>query len=193
MYIMLNKPRDVLSSTEDELDQGRTTVRDLVNVAGHIYPVGRLDKQSEGLILLTNDGQLAHRLTHPRYEHEKVYDVLVEGHPGRKELQQWRQGIMLDRQKTLPARIEVLERQHDSTRLRITLREGRKRQIRRVAAQLGYPVQRLFREQIGPLSVGNLPPGRWRHLTKDEVNALQQAVKQKARPRHRNKRRGKRS
>ncbi len=175
VYIALNKPRGVISSLEDELEEGRTTVRDLIQIegVGHIYPVGRLDKPSEGLVLMTNDGALAHRLTHPRYEHEKVYDVTVEGHIADAVLEQWRRGVMLDGRITAPAPIEVLERGHDVTRLRVILREGRKRQIRRVAAALGHPVRRLIRLSIGPLELGDLPPGQWRYLTEKEVGRLQ--------------------
>lgn len=178
IYIALNKPRGVLSSLEDELEEGRTTVRDLIRIddAKHIYPVGRLDKPSEGLMLMTNDGDLAHRLTHPRYGHEKLYDVTVEGSIPENELDRWRRGVMLDGRITAPAPIEVVERQADSTRLRIILREGRKRQIRRIAADLGYPVKRLVREQIGPLALGDLQPGHWRYLSEQEVSRLVQSV-----------------
>lgn len=172
IYIMLNKPRGVLSSTEDDLQEGRPTVTGIVGIDEHIYPVGRLDKTSEGLILLTNDGKLAHRLTHPRFEHEKVYEVTVLGHPDEDALKAWRSGIMLRGKRTLPARVERLSADEDSTRLRVTLREGRKRQIRRVADRLGHPVQHLFRVQIGPLHIGNLAKGEWRHLTESEVEAL---------------------
>jgi len=181
VYVMLHKPRGVLSSTEDELEEGRPTVREMVPLPGHLYPVGRLDRQSEGLILLTNDGQLAHRLTHPRYEHEKVYDVTLEGAIGDEALAQWRQGLLLDGEPTAPARVELLQRDPNSTRLRITLREGRKRQIRRIAAAFGHPVQRLLRTHIGPLALGDLPPGQWRHLTPAEVEALQERVRAGAR------------
>lgn len=178
IYIALNKPRGVISSLEDELEAGRMTVRDLVDIenAHHIYPVGRLDKPSEGLVLMTNDGSLAHRLTHPRYGHEKVYDVTVEGHISERTLDQWRRGVMLDDRITAPAPIEVVERGSDTTRLRIILREGRKRQIRRIAAALGHPVRKLVRERIGPLSLGDLPTGQWRYLTDLEVDELKQSA-----------------
>ncbi len=178
LYIALNKPRGVISSLEDELEEGRTTVRDLIPIAAdtHIYPVGRLDKPSEGLVLMTNDGALAHRLTHPRYGHEKVYDVTVEGRILDRTLEQWRRGVMLDGRITAPAPIEVIERSAEQTRLRIILREGRKRQIRRVAAELGHPVRRLVRERIGQLSLGDLQPGEWRHLTAAEVRELQRSA-----------------
>jgi pseudouridine synthase len=178
IYIALNKPRGVISSLEDEMEEGRTTVRDLIQIGAsqHIYPVGRLDKPSEGLVLMTNDGALAHRLTHPRYGHEKVYDVVVEGWMADRELDQWRRGVMLDGRITAPAPIEVIQRDQASTRLRIVLREGRKRQIRRTAAALGHPVRRLVREQIGPLSLGDLAPGQWRYLTEEEIHSLKNAA-----------------
>lgn len=178
IYIALNKPRGVLSSLEDEMDEGRPTVRDLIDAhpEAHIYPVGRLDKPSEGLILMTNDGQLAHRLTHPRYEHEKVYEVTVEGRMDDRELEQWRRGVILDGRITAPAPIELVERTAESTRLRIVLREGKKRQIRRIAAALGHPVSRLVRERIGPVTLGDLQPGQWRYLTPAEVVQLRKDV-----------------
>jgi pseudouridine synthase len=174
IYIALNKPRGVISSLEDEMEIGRTTVRDLIPIdnSKHIYPVGRLDKPSEGLVLMTNDGELAHRLTHPRYGHEKVYEVELEGWVGDRALDQWRRGVMLDGRITAPAPIEIIRRDQDSTLLRIVLREGRKRQIRRIAAALGHPVLRLLRERIGPLGLGDLEPGQWRYLTAEEIHSL---------------------
>jgi pseudouridine synthase len=178
IYIALNKPRGVLSSLEDEMDDGRQTVRDLIpaHPEAHIYPVGRLDKPSEGLILMTNDGQLAHRLTHPRYEHEKVYDVTVEGYFPDTALDQWRRGVMLDGRITNPAPIELLERDEEHTRFRLVLREGKKRQIRRIAAGFNHPVTRLVRERIGPILLGDLRPGEWRYLTGAEVAQLRKVA-----------------
>ncbi len=189
-YIMLNKPRGVLSSLEDELNEGRPTVREMVPLPGHLYPVGRLDKPSEGLMLMTNDGQLAHRLTHPRYEHEKVYLVTVDGDIPDAALDQWRRGVMLDGRITAPAPIEVLARNGSSTRLRIMLREGRKRQIRRISAEFGHPVRKLVRVRIGTLELGQLKTGDWRHLTPNEVAELKASVFEKNR---RNRKGGRRS
>ncbi len=184
IYIALNKPRGVISSLEDEMEEGRTTVRDLIQIdnAIHIYPVGRLDKPSEGLVLMTNDGELAHRLTHPRYGHEKVYIVTVEGSISDKVLEQWRRGVMLDGRITAPAPIEVIAREVGSTKLRIILREGRKRQIRRIAAALGHPVRQLIRERIGPLALGDLKPGQWRYLSEQEVSQLLRSVEESPMP-----------
>lgn len=180
LYIMVNKPKGVLSSTEDELGLGRATVRELVELEGHIYPVGRLDKQSEGLMLLTNDGELAHKLTHPRFGHEKVYRVAVAGHVSPELIKNWSEGVVLDGRMTAQADIVVLSQAEDVTWLRITMREGRKRQIRRVAAMLGHPVTRLIREQIGTLHMGNLEQGAWRHLDPGEIEALRQSTRRGA-------------
>jgi pseudouridine synthase len=177
IYIKLYKPKGVISSTEDEMDKGRPTVRDMVDLPGHLYPVGRLDKQSEGLMLLTNDGKLTHRLTHPRFGHQKVYRVAVEGRPPFAALQQWREGIELDGKQTAPVDIEVAHMQKDHTWLRITMREGRKRQIRRVAALLGLQVNKLIREAIGPIELGNLQPGKWQHLNQQEIKQLNETIR----------------
>lgn len=172
-YIMVNKPKGILSSTEDELNEGRQTVRDLVDLPGHLYPVGRLDMQSEGLMLLTNDGDLAHKLTHPRYGHTKTYRVWVERQPSQATLKQWREGILLDDKMTAPANVKIIDKGSYVVQLKIIMREGRKRQIRRVAAQLGHPVRRLYREKIGQLALSKVEPGAWRELTPGEVKLLQ--------------------
>jgi 23S rRNA pseudouridine2605 synthase len=175
-YIALHKPRGVLS--DERGSSGRhPTVRDLVPLPGHLYPVGRLDLRSEGLILLTNDGELANLLTHPRYEHDKEYHVYVEGHPEDDTLKRWQKGVFLDGQQTVPAKVSILRREQDHAWLRIVLREGRKRQIRRVAAMLGHPVRRLIRVRIGPVHLGNLQPGQWRHLTEGELTELRELKK----------------
>jgi len=174
-YIALNKPRDVLSDEGD--GTGRlTTARQLLPVPGHLFPVGRLDLRSEGLLLFTDNGELANRLTHPRYEHTKEYRVLVEGHPDRQVLDSWRNGVLLDEQMTLPARIEVVEETPDRTWLRVVLREGRKRQIRRVASLLGHYAVKLVRVRVGPIWIGQLKPGEWRYLSSKEIEWLEQLV-----------------
>ncbi len=171
IYLMVHKPRDVISD-EDDTGEGRRTVRQMIDLEGHFYPVGRLDMQSIGLMLLTNDGDLAHKLTHPRYQHEKVYRVKVEGLPTRETIVQWRRGVELEDGRTAPARVKIEERLNDSTWLEVVLTEGRKRQIRRVAQLLGHPVLHLTRLQIGPLKLGDLPLGQWRHLPPKEVQSL---------------------
>ena len=189
LYIALNKPKGIISSLDDELEAGRTTVRDLVPLPGHLYPVGRLDKQSTGLILMTNDGNLAHKLTHPRYGHEKTYRVVVEGRISQEALKRWQSGVYLDGRKTAPTKITVVQQDVSFTRLEIVMREGRKRQIRRVANMLGFPVKQLVREKIGSLTLGNLKLGEWRHLTEKEVADLQAivAASKDKRPRSRSK------
>jgi pseudouridine synthase len=189
MYVMVNKPRGVLSTMRD--DRGRRSLEDLVTAPKRLYPVGRLDAASEGLILLTDDGELANLLTHPRYEHEKEYIALVNGHPTEKTLAAWQRGVMLDGQSTAPAQVVIIKPQGDSMLLRITMREGRKRQIRRVAALLGHPVRELKRVRLGPLHLGSLGSGQWRYLTADEISKLE-SLKRKYRQKPRRSSRGRR-
>ncbi|MGD1992371.1 MAG: pseudouridine synthase [Anaerolineae bacterium] len=177
-YVALHKPRGVLSDEGDGTGR-RPNVLDLVPLPGHLFPVGRLDLRSEGLILLTDDSDLAHRLTHPSFEHEKEYKVLVEGHPAEKTLAHWRRGVFLAGSQTAPAEVDVISHEGDSTWLRVVLREGRKRQIRRVSAMLGHPVQRLIRVRIATLHVGDLKPREWRKLTDAEVKALKDAARKR--------------
>ncbi len=173
IYIAFHKPRGIIS---DDDDLGRKSARQFIPIEAHLYPVGRLDKESMGLVLLTNDGTLAHRLTHPRFGHEKKYRVKVGGAPTPETLGAWRRGVELDDGLTLPVKLKVTERTPDYTWLEITMREGRKRQIRRVASLLGHPVLHLTRVQIGPIALGDLGLGKWRHLTRQEVSRLQEAV-----------------
>ena len=171
VYIMVYKPRGVLSILEDDLK--RKTLADLVTVPTRLYPVGRLDAASEGLILLTDDGELANFLSHPRYEHHKDYRVLVNGRPSAKTLEAWRHGVMLDDKRTAPAQVDVVRHEKNGTLLRIVMREGRKRQIRNVASLLGHPVRGLLRVGLGPLRLGGLSSGQWRHLTPKEIHDLE--------------------
>jgi 23S rRNA pseudouridine2605 synthase len=191
VYIVLNKPRGVLSTMQDA--RGRRALGDLVSVPARLYPVGRLDVSSEGLILLTNDGELANLLTHPRYQHEKEYLVLVNGQPSDKTLEAWQRGVMLDDKPTAPARVAVLGTQGDSTLLRITMREGRKRQIRRVAALLGHPVRELKRVRLGPLQLGVLETGQWRYLTTKEIRDLESLKRPPGKDKRRSPRQGRRT
>jgi 23S rRNA pseudouridine2605 synthase len=171
VYIALNKPRGVLSSVE--APDPRPTVRTFIPLSGTLYPVGRLDVESEGLILLTNDGELANRLTHPRYGHEKEYRVLVARRPDKEQLEAFRHGVVLeDGHRTLPAVVSIESGFGKGAWLRIILREGRKRQIREMCALLGLPVVRIIRIRIGTLLLGNLKPREWRSLTENEVAGL---------------------
>ncbi len=190
IYIMLNKPRGVLSTMEDE--RGRSALGELVSLPTRLYPVGRLDATSEGLILLTDDGELANVLTHPRYEHDKEYLVLVNGHPSEKTLGAWQRGVLIDDKLTAPAQVSVVDSQRDSTLLRVQMHEGRKRQIRRVAALLGHPVRELRRVRLGPLHLGSLELGKWRYLTAKEVGELESLKRRAGTARKRGPRRPKR-
>jgi 23S rRNA pseudouridine2605 synthase len=173
VYIALHKPRNVLSTVEAEAGDGRMTVRDLVEVPGNIHPVGRLDFESEGLVLMTNDGDLTNRLTHPRYGHEKEYRVLLARRPDREQLAAWGRGVVLeDGYKTAPVDVRFTETQGKGAWVRVIMKEGRKRQIRETCKQLGLPVVRIVRIRIGTLRLGNLKPRQWRYLTTGEVDEL---------------------
>ncbi len=170
-YIAVYKPRGVLSAVT--APDPRPTVRSLVPVHGTLYPVGRLDVDSEGLILLTNDGELANQLTHPRYGHEKEYRVLVARHPDEKQLAAWRNGVVLeDGHRSAPAQVEVESHSGKGSWVRVIMFEGRKRQIRDTCRQIGLPVVSIVRVRIGTLRLGTLKPGQWRHLTANEVRGL---------------------
>ncbi len=171
-YIILHKPKGVVSSREPQGD--RQTVVELVPAKVRLYPVGRLDMDSEGLILLTNDGSLANKLTHPRYGVEKEYRVLVKGHPEEDRLDIWRRGVVLpdDPRPTRAAKVSREAEAGPSTWLRVIMREGRKHEIRDIGLTLGMPVQRLIRVRLGGIELGDLKLGEWRHLTPAEVEAL---------------------
>jgi len=176
VYVTLNKPSGVLSAASD--NRGRRTVVDLVALEERVYPVGRLDLNSTGLVLLTNDGELAAKLTHPRSHLEKEYHVLVAGRPATLTLDRWQRGeIAIEDKLSAPAVIERMNTEGENTWLKIILTEGRKRQIRETAQSLGHRVIRLERVRIGPLKLGRLKPGRWRHLTPVEVQRLKDSVK----------------
>lgn len=173
IYIALNKPKWVLSTVEPERGDSRQTVRDLIPGEERLYPVGRLDFDSEGLILMTNDGDLAQKLTHPSHGHVKVYRVLLARQPDHEQLGAWRRGVVLeDGYKTQPADVYVEKESGKGAWVRITMREGRKRQIREIGSLLGLPVVRILRLSIGTLQLGTLKPGEWRPLTPAEVDAL---------------------
>lgn len=171
IYIAIYKPRGVLSAVSSP--EQRSTVRDLVPVPGHLYPVGRLDVDSEGLIVLTNDGELANRLTHPRYGHEKEYRVLIARRPDEEQLSTWRRGVVLeDGYRTNPVEVRFESAYGKGAWLRVVMREGRKRQIRETGSQIGLPVVRIIRVRTGSLHLGKLKPREWRYLTSEEVSEL---------------------
>jgi pseudouridine synthase len=182
--IKLFKPFDVLTQFTDE--GGRATLKDYVPLPG-LYPIGRLDRDSEGLLLLTDDGRLAHRLSDPRFEHPKTYLVQVERVPTPEVLEALRGGVVLRDGPTKPAGVVILDRPPDLAErpvpirfrknvptawLRLTIREGRNRQVRRMTAAVGFPTLRLVRAEVGPITLGDLRVGEWRDLTEEERRAL---------------------
>lgn len=173
-YYALNKPYGVVSTVSD--DEGRATVLSLVSVPERVYPVGRLDVDSEGLVLLTNDGEMTHRLTHPRYGVPKVYEVTVSGWLGPMEAKALVDGVQLEDGLARAERALVTNANSRSSLVRITMIEGRNREVRRMCAALGFTVTRLVRVSLGPLRLGDLQPGKWRALTVFEITSLQREV-----------------
>lgn len=169
-YIALHKPLGVVSTARDP--HADRTVVQLVPANTRLYPVGRLDKDSEGLILLTNDGELANRVTHPRYEIEKEYLALVREPPQARTLERLRRGVSIDGHRTAPAQVSVRERTADGAWLRLVVHEGRNREVRRMLEAVGHPVRRLIRTRIGPVTLGALRPGQYRDLHPGEVRSL---------------------
>jgi len=165
-YVLLNKPSDVVTTARDP--GGRPTVVALVGHESRIVPVGRLDADTTGALLLTNDGELAHRLAHPRYEVDKIYVAEVEGDPSPETLAALERGIELEDGRTAPARARRLDR----GKLELVLHEGRKHQVKRMLDAVGHPVRRLHRSGYGPLTLDGLEPGEWRELTAGEITAL---------------------
>jgi 23S rRNA pseudouridine2605 synthase len=181
VYYAVNKPPDVVSTSRDPA--GRPRVIDLVPPGDtRLFAIGRLDLHSEGLILVTNDGQLANRLTHPRYGVRKTYRVLVAGRPTRAVLDQLRRGVHLAEGLARVERIVLKSRHHQSTILEMVLGEGRNREIRRLLARAGHKVLRLVRIAVGPVRLGNLPPGASRRLSRQEITALRRAAVETHRP-----------
>jgi 23S rRNA pseudouridine2605 synthase len=170
VYYLLNKPAGVVSTADDP--QGRPTVVELVPPEPRVFPVGRLDVDTEGLLLLTNDGDLTYRLTHPRFGVEKEYVAHVDGRPSRQAVRRLREGVQLDDGVTAPAQANAIA----PDVIRLTIHEGRNRQVRRMCEVIGHPVRRLVRTRIGSLTDRKLRPGAWRPLTADEVRQLEQAA-----------------
>lgn len=174
-YIVLNKPKGYVTTRNDP--EGRRTIMDLLTgIREYIYPVGRLDYDSEGLLLLTSDGELAAKLMHPRHDVERVYEAVVVGVPDDEALERLRRGVFLDGERTRPAQVRrgraVGRGRPPLTELTITLKEGRNRQVRRMCASIGHPVRKLTRVRMGPIRLGDLRPGHWRDLSVSEVEKL---------------------
>lgn len=183
IYLLLNKPAGIVSTCDDP--QGRTTVIDLLSqnlkTGQGIHPVGRLDADSTGALILTNDGELTYYLTHPSHSIPKTYDVVVKGTPTAEVLREWSQGVVLDGKETRPAQVRFIESFASQTRLEIVLKEGRNRQIRRVAKQLGHPVIALHRTAIGTIqldtsTIQGLEVGEYRHLQDFELRFLKKVI-----------------
>jgi 23S rRNA pseudouridine2605 synthase len=179
-YLVLNKPKGYVTTRHDP--EGRHTVMELVDtVREYIYPVGRLDYETDGLLLMTSDGDLAAQLTHPSHEVERVYEAVVVGAPSDEALEKLRRGVFLDGRRTAPALVRrggtSGKGQKQLTKLTITLHEGRNRQVRRMCASIGHPARRLTRVRMGPVTLGDLRPGQWRDLTPREVDKLKAAAK----------------
>ncbi len=174
VYYLLHKPAGVVTTVRDP--QQRPTVVELVPADPRVFPVGRLDYDTSGLLVLTNDGTLAQLLTHPRHGVDKTYLAEVAGDPTRAQIRQLRDGLVLDDGLTAPARVRVVGARGDATALEVTIHEGRNRQVRRMCDAIGHPVRRLVRTRVGPVRDDRLAPGAWRALTRDEVRALYESA-----------------
>jgi pseudouridine synthase len=176
VYIMLHKPEGVVTTVTDPF--GRSTVMDFVPADVRLFPVGRLDSDTSGLLLLTNDGEWAQKLSHPKYETKKTYVAVVKGVPASESLRKLRQGITIEGKKTAPAQIKLIEKlsiknaKLQNAKLLITIHEGRNRQVRNMCEAIGHKVINLKRIAIGSLELGSLPKGKWRHLTAKEVKNI---------------------
>lgn len=190
LYVMLNKPPRTLSAVKDEPGYDRRTVTELVNhpAAARLFPVGRLDYETVGLILLTNDGEMANRLTHPRYGVPKTYRVTVKGKLDEESIQELERGIFLAQRRegqtqgakrTAHVEIKLIAQDRDSTVMELTLREGRNRQVRRMLAAVGFPVRKLERVGMGPVRLKGVARGAWRELSRDEIKGLRKAAAMK--------------
>ncbi len=177
VYYVVNKPPNILSAPATDPKDDRTTVREMIPYEGHLFTIGRLDAESEGLMVLTNDGELTNRIAHPRYEHTKTYKVTVYGEPTEQALEEWQNGLFIaPGEKTAPCYVKVMETSQNTTTLRVVMIEGKKRQIRRVASVLGYPVKKLMRTHIGMLGVGTLRRGEWYRLSDEEVKYMSEVA-----------------
>lgn len=170
-YIMLNKPTGYMTTVSD--DQGRPTVMDLItDISKRVYPVGRLDFNTEGLLLMSNDGDFTYKITHPKHKLDKTYQVVVSGNAEKNAIKKLEQGVFIDGRKTAPAKVDIESFGKNSALLTITIHEGRNRQVRKMCASVGFKVIGLKRISEGGLNLGNLPIGKWRHLTDAEVKRI---------------------
>ncbi len=177
VYIMLYKPKGVVTTMSDE--KGRKSVKDIVDIDTRVYPVGRLDLNSEGLLLMTNDGELTNLITHPRNEIQKIYTVTLKGKIENEELDRLRAVRDLDGEKIVPFGLELVARNEQTSVVKFTLSEGKNREIRRICEQVGVNISKLKRVALGPLRLGNMKSGEYRELTSSELRALKNAVSKK--------------
>jgi 23S rRNA pseudouridine2605 synthase len=171
VYIALNKPEGYVSTVKDE--KGRKTIIDLVQVEERIYPIGRLDYDTSGLILLTNDGEIYNKIIHPRVEKNKVYIAEIKGIPNEREIERFKTGIDIGGYITSPAEFKILKKYKESAEVEIIIHEGKNRQIRRMCEKINHPVIELKRIQIGNIKLGNLSKGEWRYLNKEEIKSIE--------------------
>lgn len=175
VYLLLNKPIGYVTTASDP--QNRKIVLDLLKGVTHrVYPVGRLDIDTSGLLLLTNDGELAHKMTHPKFELDKVYVAQVKGIPSKQALQKLQEGIMLEDGMTAPAQVKLIQTEYEMATIEIIIHEGRNRQVRRMFEAIGHPVKKLHRKRVGFLTLKNLKSGTFRHLESSEIIQLKQIL-----------------
>lgn len=172
VYIILNKPKGYVTTAKEQFDRKKVT--DLVDVPYRIFPVGRLDYNTEGLLILTNDGDLTFKLTHPKFKVEKVYIAKIQGIPTKNELRNFENGLKIEDYVTAPAKIKIIEKSKVNCTVEIKIREGKNRQVRKMCDSIGHPVVDLKREKMGRISLGSLEVGNWRYLTEREINYFKQ-------------------
>ena len=175
VYILLNKPVGYITTMSDEFNR-KKVIDLLIDIKERVYPVGRLDYDTSGLLLLTNDGDLAYKLTHPKYEVEKKYIAKVKGIPTEKELSQFRNGLQIEDYVTSKAKIKIIDREKDNSTLEVVIHEGKNRQVRKMCSKIGHQVVELKRVEMGDIKLGDIKEGKWRHLNPREVDYLKNKI-----------------
>ena len=170
VYVLLNKPIGYITTVSEQFNRKKVT--DLVDLKERLFPVGRLDYNTSGLLILTNDGELTYRLTHPKHKVEKKYVAKIKGHPSRETINKFENGLKIEDYVTAPAKFKLLKKESNTSIVEIIITEGRNRQIRKMCDEIGHPVIDLERKAIGKITIGNLPLGKWRYLTSEEVDYL---------------------
>lgn len=175
VYILLNKPVGYITTMSDEFNR-KKVIDLLIDIKERVYPVGRLDYDTSGLLLLTNDGDLAYKLTHPKYEVEKKYIAKVKGIPTEKELSQFRNGLQIEDYVTSKAKIKIIDREKDNSTLEVVIHEGKNRQVRKMCSKIGHQVVELKRVEMGDIKLGDIKEGKWRHLNPKEIGYLKNKI-----------------